>query len=206
VQLFEFKDLLLSFLRWGIGLAIGTTLGVILALIAQIKPISNRLINVIIDFLRAIPIIGLIPLIQINFGVNEFGKIGLISWAVSFPVWISINAALKKRYLDLELIFKGINLSKRDYLVHYVLTRAREGLVTGVELSIGVAWLSVVAAEWIGTYTVGFWSGGLGYKLLLGYELNNWLMLHLNLLVFGLLGFSSSIIWRILFPRKNIIK
>jgi len=53
-------DILLSLLRWSIGLSIGCIIGLIMALLGSYKP-SSFFLKIINDFLRAIPIIGLVP-------------------------------------------------------------------------------------------------------------------------------------------------
>ena len=193
-MLLDSYDIFLSILRWLIGLSIGCFLGLIFAIIGNYK-FTNKPSKVINDFLRAIPIIGLVPVIQMNIGINEFGKIGLIAWAVMFPVWITVRTALSKKYDDSELMLTGANILGFKYFKLYTLPKLFSGFLNGIEIAIGIAWLAVVAGEWVGTYTQGFWSGGLGYKLILGYELNNWQMVHYNLLIFGILGFASAHLW-----------
>lgn len=191
----ELADIGLSLLRWLIGLFIGCTIGLIMAIIGSYKP-SSLVLKIINDFLRAIPIIGLVPVIQMNIGINEYGKIGLIAWAVLFPVWITVRNAIEKKLESSELMLRASKFTETDFFRLFTFPKISGGFLRGVELAIGIAWLAVVAAEWIGTYTQGFWSGGLGYKLVTGYELNNWTTVHLSLLIFGLLGLCSAYLWR----------
>ncbi len=193
----DLNDIALSTLRWSIGLSVGCLAGLIFALVSNYiflkKP--SRILN---DYLRAIPIIGLVPVIQMNIGINEYGKIGLIAWAVLFPVWITVRNSLNVEFENCELMLRSSKKSSYQFFSFYTLPKIFSGFLKGVELAIGIAWLAVVAAEWVGTYTKGFWAGGLGYKLILGYEINNWNMVHMNLLTFGLLGFVSAYSWRFL--------
>jgi len=202
-SLIQFYDIFLSSLRWLIGLSIGCVLGLFFAILGSYK-YSKKPSKIINDFLRAIPIIGLVPVIQMNIGINEFGKIGLIAWAVMFPVWITVRTALNKKFDDSELMLSGANIIGYKYFRLYTFPKLFSGFLNGIEIAIGIAWLAVVAGEWVGTYTQGFWSGGLGYKLILGYELNNWEMVHYNLLIFGILGFTSAHLWR--FIIKTLFK
>jgi len=197
MDIIELKDIELSVLRWFIGLSIGCFLGLFFAILGSFK-FTDKPSKVINDFLRAIPIIGLVPVIQMNIGINEFGKIGLIAWAVMFPVWITVRSALNLKMESSELMLKSANINKLDYFKLFTFPKLFSGFLKGVEIAIGIAWLAVVAGEWVGTYTQGFWSGGLGYKLIVGYELNNWDMVHYNLLIFGVLGFLSAYLWRYL--------
>lgn len=192
----QLTDVGLSTLRWLIGLSIGCLSGLIMALIGSYKP-SSPILKVINDFLRAIPIIGLVPVIQMNIGINEYGKIGLIAWAVIFPVWITVRNAIEKNLQNSDLRLKAAGFVGLKYFQLFVFPKVLGGFLRGVELAIGIAWLAVVAAEWIGTYTQGFWSGGLGYKLVYGYELNNWSTVHISLLLFGVLGLFSAYAWHL---------
>lgn len=197
MEIIQVNDIFLSFLRWSIGLSIGCSVGFLLAVAGNIK-YTNSITRVFVDFLRAVPIIGLVPVIQMNIGINEYGKIGLIAWAVMFPVWITVRSAMDKNLESSTLMLKASNINSWRYFKLFTLPKLFGGFLRGIEIAIGIAWLAVVAAEWIGTYTQGFWAGGLGYKLILGHELNNWNMVHLNLLVFGLLGLSTAYLWRLI--------
>jgi sulfonate transport system permease protein len=189
-------DVILSFLRWSTGLSIGCFLGLIMALLGSYKP-SSFVLKVINDFLRAIPIIGLVPVIQMNIGINEYGKIGLIAWAVIFPVWITVRNAIDKNLENSQLVLHAANIRKYHFFKYFTFPKILGGFLRGIELAIGIAWLAVVAAEWVGTYTMGFWSGGLGYKMLVGYELNDWITVHVSLVLFGVLGLVTAYIWRL---------
>lgn len=193
----ESNDILLSILRWFIGLTLGSILGLFFAICGNIKS-TKFIFKVINDFLRAIPILGLVPVIQMNIGINEYGKIGLIAWAVLFPVWITVRNAIEKKLENSDLVLKAANIKGTKYFKLFTFPKVLGGFLRGVEIAIGIAWLAVVAAEWIGTFTKGFWSGGLGYKLVTGYELNNWLTVHSSLFLFGLLGLITAYLWRII--------
>jgi len=189
-------DLYLSLLRWFLGLSIGCSLGLSFAILGNIKP-TRTIFKLLNDFFRAIPILGLVPVIQMNFGINEYGKIGLIAWAVMFPVWITVRNALEKSLTNTELTMKATNIGKSNYFRYYTFPKVLGGFLRGVEIAIGIAWLAVVAAEWVGTFTQGFWSGGLGYKMVTGYELNNWKTVYNSLLIFGALGVTTAYLWRL---------
>lgn len=97
-------DILLSTLRWFIGLFLGMTIGCILSLISYNIGRWNDRLSLLLDFLRAIPIIGLVPVIQMTIGYGETGKFLLIAWATAFPVWISVDSALKRKSSELEMV------------------------------------------------------------------------------------------------------
>ncbi len=189
-------DIFLSTLRWLIGLCIGSCVGFLIASLGRLRFLNKKYFNSFLDFFRALPIIGLVPIIQMNFGINEYGKIGLIAWGVMFLVWLSVTKAYNKELPDAVLMLKASNVSKTEFKKIYTIPRIMGGLINGIDIGIGIAWLCVVAAELIGTYSQGFWSGGLGYRLFDEYQNNNWLEVHIILAIFGFLGISSALLWR----------
>jgi len=204
----ELYDIFLSLLRWGIGIVIGSAFGLVWALTSFSRTRAFQAMDSLLDFLRALPIIALVPVVQFWFGISEFGKIGLIAWTSFFPVWLQVRSALRRRDIELEVRMTAARLSRRDILYMYHVPRIIGGLNVGVSISIGICWISLVAAELVGTYNQGFWAGGLGYKLFLAFELNNWLTGSLALILFGALGAGTSFCWnnylrQLLFVRRG---
>lgn len=203
-------DVALTCLRWLLGLAGGTALGAVIALIdGAVAAGTRRRWRVVatglrgsLDFLRSIPILAIVPVV-IMLGVKERFKIGLISWAVSFPIWISIRQARSLEMVDAELALAAGGLSRADVFRTYSVPKLLIGLVHGIETAIGIAWISVVAAESFGTFTTGFWAGGLGHKALQAHEANNWSGLVLCLAIFGMLGLGSAVLWRRLLELRS---
>lgn len=193
VVFLDIHDVLVSSLRWIFGVVVGVIAGSGLAAL-----LSNRYaprVVVVSDFLRAVPILGLVPIFQFYFGVNEVAKISLIGWAVMFPVAYGLANALRPLPIDSELFLRSCRLEPYMYRNKILVPRLQDALVRSIKIAIGLAWLVVVASEMIGTYSAGFWSGGLGYKLFVAYEYNrpDWMFVILG--TFGVLGILSSLAW-----------
>ena len=194
-------DVLLTSIRWLLGLTAGTISALLLSLLEflllrqRASAYFSRLLVLAAHFLRALPVIALVPLVQ-YLGVNERWKVALIAWAVTFPIWIAVRQVLATEMIDTELTLVGAQIKERDILLHYQLPKAITGIFRGVEISIGIGWISVVAAEWVGTYTEGFWAGGLGYRIEMAHNYNNWAGMFACLGLFGLLGIATTIAWR----------
>jgi len=204
-------DIALTILRWIAGLGVGVLLGLIIATLQTLVPgeqgskrLNTWLTVAPLDFLRALPIIALVPLVQM-ISISERWKVALIAWAVMFPMYLSMRQARLRSLVDTELALNAAGLSSLDIFRNYKLPKALGGLLKGVEISIGIAWLSVVAAEWVGTFSEGFWAGGLGYKITKAHEANNWSSMLICLALFGLLGTSTAWTWRILFTKERAL-
>lgn len=195
MTLLHITDIELSSLRWLMGFLLGGVLGLALAAIGRIGHSDRRGLAHVLNFLRAIPILGLVPVIQM-VSVNELGKVGLIAWGVMFPVWLSVRAADARSLEDAELRLLGARLDVVQVHRAIVWPKLLGGLIQGLEIGVGIGWLCVVAAESIGTYSIGFWSGGLGYRLILNYQNNSWAGVFLVLACFGALGMITAWIWK----------
>ena len=194
-------DVGVTALRWMAGMTGGTLLALILA-IAEHALEGNRslrmpgaALRLLRDLLRALPVVALVPVVQ-QLGVGEQWKMALIAWAVVFPIWVSVHQALNDPMIDTELALTAAGLNGREFLLSYQVPKAAAGLFRGVEIAIGVGWICVVAAEWVGTYTTGFWAGGLGFRIERAHDENNWLGMFGCLALFGLLGMGTAVAWR----------
>jgi len=206
------KDVLLTTLRWSGGVVLAAIAALILSVVeASVRGalryagLRASPVTVILNFLRALPVIALVPLVQL-IGVDEWWKFGLIAWAAAFPTWVKIRQAWLQQMIDTELALKASGLRRIDIFRSYDLPKAVAGLLEGIEISIGIAWISTVAAEWIGTFSTGFWAGGLGYKVQIAHDANDWGAMLACLGLFGMLGIFSTFLWRnrnFVFRRSN---
>jgi len=202
------KDVLLTTLRWFGGVALGAVVALGVSVFEVLLRAALRKFRltilpftIVFDFLRALPVIALVPLVQM-IGVDEWWKFALIAWAVMFPTQLAIRQSWLEQMTDTELALKASGLRKIDILRNYDLPKAIRGLLRGIEISIGIAWISVVAAEWIGNLRPGFWDGGLGYRVEYANQANNWNGVLACLGLFGVLGVVSTCLWRAFVTRK----
>src|SRR5580698_6355419 len=68
-------SLLASCERWAVGLAIGVTVAVLLAVVTGLSRIGEATLDPILQLLRGIPLLGLIPLFIVWFGIGELPKV-----------------------------------------------------------------------------------------------------------------------------------
>jgi sulfonate transport system permease protein len=193
----EIHDVFISFLRWAVGLALGAAAGLLLSFIATLfRPVREFFLHTA-GFLRALPILGLAPLVSLYFGVGEVAKVSLIAWACAFPVFVSTTGTVSKQMEDLELRMDVLRMLRASRLRHYDSPRVLFGFLNGVEISIGIGWLSVVAAEYmIGTFNTGPFRGGLGRAVFDSFNNHDEGVGMACLLIFGVLGLSTSYLWR----------
>lgn len=142
-------NLLVSFGRATAGLAIGLTLGIVLALFTGLSRAGEAAIDPLIQIKRTIPTLALTPLFIIWFGIGEQPKILLIALATLFPVYLNLFNGI--RGVDVRLIeaARTLGLSRIEVITNIVLPGALPSLLVGLRYSLGVAVLVLVVAEQI---------------------------------------------------------
>ena len=124
-------NILVSFQRAMIGLAIGVVVGVALAVASGLSRIGENLIDANLQILRSLPILALVPLAIVWFGIGEEVKILLVAIAVMFPIYLNTNAAIRgvdQRFVDLA---QTVGLGRTALIRRVILPGALPGFFTG---------------------------------------------------------------------------
>lgn len=177
------------------GLFWGIVVGVTLAVVAGLFQWGEDLIDSNVQLLRTIPIIGLVPLFIIWFGIDEKPKIVMIAVAVTFPVYINTFAAI--RSVDDRLVEAGttVGLGRIGIVRHVLLPGALPGFLTGLRFALVVSWLVLVFSESINAQR------GLGFLLNNARTFNQTDRIVVVLVVYGLIGIVGDGIVRLLERR-----
>ncbi|WP_084437987.1 ABC transporter permease [Niveispirillum irakense] len=138
-----------SLLRVLAGLAIGVAVGAVLALAAGLTRRGEVLVDPPLQMLRTLPLLALVPLFIVWFGIGETPKIGLIALGALFPVYLNLFNGIRSVDAKLVEAARVFGLSRRELIRHVVLPGAAPGFLLGLRYALGVAWLCLVVAEQI---------------------------------------------------------
>jgi sulfonate transport system permease protein len=186
------SNLLISLQRVAEGLALGVAVGVFLAVICGLFRIGEDLLDPVIQAARAVPILGLVPLAIIWFGVGEEPKVILIALGCTFPVYLNTYAAI--RNVDLKLVEAGqtFGLRKWGLVRKIILPGALPGFLVGLRFALVGAWIIDVVAEEINAQS------GLGYLINQAQTTNQLGIMFLCLALYAIFGLLSDAIVRLL--------
>jgi ABC-type nitrate/sulfonate/bicarbonate transport system permease component len=120
----------------------------------------REMIDPVIELTRPLPPLAFIPLLIVWFGIGETPKIVLILIGVLPIMIVSTVAALDSVPREMELCARTLGASRMYALFHVQLRAAVPGIITGMRLSMGGAWTSIVAVEMIAA------TSGIGYLIL----------------------------------------
>lgn len=168
--------------RVGAGFALGGATGILSGVAASYFPTFRRLVDPTLQGLRAIPSLAWVPLFLLWLGIFETSKIALIAVGVFFPVYLGVMAAVlgvDRKMVEVGRIYRlsGLELARR-----ILLPAILPSLVVAMRTGLGLGWMFVVAAEYMGA------SEGIGYLLVDGQQLGKPDQIIAAILVFALLG------------------
>jgi sulfonate transport system permease protein len=189
------EALWVSLQRVAKGLFFGVLAGATLAVLSGLFRWGEALIDTNVQILRTVPIIGLLPLFIIWFGIDETPKIVMIAVAVTFPVYINTFAGI--RSIDERLVEAGttFGLGRWGLVRHVLLPGALPGFLTGLRFALVVAWLVLVFSETINAQR------GLGFLLNNARTFYQTDQIVVVLAVYGLIGIACDAIVRLLERR-----
>jgi sulfonate transport system permease protein len=189
-------NLLVSLGRAGIGLAIGVTVGVLLALFTGLSRVGEVLVDSNVQMLRAMPILALQPLVIVWFGIGEPTKVLLVALAVTFPIYINTHAAIRSVDARLVELATTLGLSRWALIRRVVLPGALPGFLTGLRFATSISWLVLVVAEQINA------TAGIGYLMTQARTVARTDIIVVGLVVYALLGLISDLIVRYIERRS----
>ncbi|OUC02037.1 sulfonate ABC transporter permease [Bacillus thuringiensis serovar medellin] len=184
-----FGHLSISVFRAAAGFFIGGGLGIILGTIVGFSTRSEQYLDPSVQMLRTVPHLAVAPLFVLWFGFGETSKVLLIADGAFFPLYV--NAFLGIRGVDSKLfdVARVLEFSKRKLITKLILPAALPNLLLGARLSLGVAWVSLVVAELMGS------TEGIGYMIMDARQFLNTDIVFFGIIIFAFVGkFSDSLV------------
>jgi len=160
-EIILWEDTGASLRRLALGLGIATVIGLCLGMAVGLLPIFGATFGALIAVLSMIPPMALLPILFIVFGLGDLSKVVLIVFGVA--PFLTRDLALAVGALPREQIVKAQSLGASTWQVaiRVVLPQVMPRLIEAVRLSLGPAFLFLIAAEAIASDV------GLGYRIFL---------------------------------------
>jgi sulfonate transport system permease protein len=165
-------------LGFGFGVAAGTLLG---ALSGYWTPV-RRVIDPTLQALRNIPSIAWVPMFILWFGIFETSKVILIAVGVFFPIYLTLSGAIlgvDRKLVEVGRIFR---FSHRQMITRILLPAALPSYILALRSGLGLGWMFVVAAEFMGA------EAGLGFLLVDGQQTGRPTVILASIVSFAVLG------------------
>ncbi len=172
--------------RVAIGFSTGALAALALGLPAGYFRRVRNLVEPVVEILRPIPPLAMLPLFIVWVGIGEGSKIGFITYATFFPMFLTTVHAVQQ--VDPLLVRAATSLGTRPRQLFFrvILPAALPEILTGVRLAVALAFFVIVISEFIGA------EEGLGYLINDG---RNFFLVPQMLgaaVLLGVLGYASS--------------
>lgn len=185
-----YEHIWVSVRRVGIAFLLATALGVPLGLFLGWSKPFREYVFPVFEMLRPIPILAWVPLAILMFTAAESPVIFLTFLASFFAT--ALNTMLGVESIDESYTRAANCLGANRWQVfrHVIVPGAMPFIFTGLQISVGVAWFSLVAAEMVsGQY-------GLGYVINTSYTTVRYPTIVIGMITLGAVGYVTSAIVR----------
>ncbi len=185
-----YQHILRSFLRVLQAFGLATLLGVPLGLFMGWKKVFKDYTFPLLETLRPIPMLAWVPLAILMWPAREAAIIYLTFLAAFFAT--TLNTLLGVESID-EVYFRAarcLGSKPRHIFFRVVVPGALPFIFTGLQISMGVAWFSLVAGEMLaGEY-------GLGYLIWNSFIMVQYPIIVIAMVTLGFIGWASSALIR----------
>jgi sulfonate transport system permease protein len=170
------------FAGFGLGVVAGTLLGAV----SGYWGLARRLLDPTVQALRAVPSIAWVPLFILWLGIFETSKIALIAAGVFFPVYLGVMGAIMAVDRKIVEVGRTFRLSGPAMIRRILLPAVLPAYVVALRVGLGLGWMFVIAAEFMGA------SEGLGYLVIDGQQLGKPAQILAAIVIFAILGKASD--------------
>jgi nitrate/nitrite transport system permease protein len=151
-------NILNSLYRVGIGFGAAAAVGIPLGFMIGRFQFLNQMMSPIISILRPVSPLAWLPIGLLVLQKAEPASIWVIFISSIWPMVLNTAAGVQRIPQDYTNVARVLNLSEFKVFTKILFPAVLPYVLTGVRLSIGVAWLVIVAAEMLtGGVGIGFW-------------------------------------------------
>jgi taurine transport system permease protein len=179
-----------SLIRVVIGFALGCVFGVPLGFAMGLNGWLRGWFDPIVEFMRPVPPLALIPLIIIWFGIWEQGKISLLFLASLWIMTIAARSGVSGVNITKVHAAYSLGASKSQLLRKVILPNSLPEIFTGARVSMGVCWGTVVAAELVAA------EKGAGKMIIAASKFQFTDIVIVGIIIIGVIGYSIDIVMR----------
>ncbi|WP_395639384.1 ABC transporter permease [Pseudolysinimonas sp.] len=154
-------EILSTLSAWALGLSICIVVAVTLGVILGSSRAAYSASRAIIEFLRPIPSVALIPVAMLLFGKDIEMKVALVIFSAAWPILFNTIYGMHDVDPIAKLTARSFGRGRFSTMLNVSLPSAAPFIFTGIRISASVALIVTVGAEFFGGST-----SGLGYWLL----------------------------------------
>jgi NitT/TauT family transport system permease protein len=191
------EHIAISLFRFATAYALAVSAAVPLGLFLGTCPRCRRAVDPLIQVLRPISPVAWFPLAVLWFGIGNAPAIFIIFLAAFYPVLLATIDAVRQIPAVFLKVAANFGAGRRMTFLRVVIPAAFPGIMVGLHIAVGTAWIHLVAGEMLGAQS------GLGYLIVdaRNFLRTDWILA--GMLVVGLLGLA---IYRAMRAAEGLLK
>ncbi len=190
-----------SLFRVVVGFFFGALVGIPLGYAMGLSNWFRGWFDPIVEFMRPVPPLALIPLVIIWAGIGETGKIILLFLAALWIMAIAARSGVSGVKISKVHAAYSLGASKSQIMRYVIVPNSLPEIFTGARVAMGVCWGTVVAAELVAA------EQGAGMMIMVASKFQNTDIVIMGIILIGIIGFGIDMLmrWaeRILVPWKG---
>ncbi|MEL7165824.1 MAG: ABC transporter permease subunit [Pseudomonadota bacterium] len=195
------QHLFWSLFRVVVGFFFGALVGIPLGYAMGLSNWFRGWFDPIVEFMRPVPPLALIPLVIIWFGIEEDAKIILLFLAALWIMAIAARAGVSGVKISKVHAAYSLGASKWQVMRHVIIPNSLPEIFTGARVAMGVCWGTVVAAELVAA------EKGAGMMIMVASRFNLTDIVITGIILIGVIGYGIDMLmrWgeRLLVPWKG---
>lgn len=182
-------DIVPSMTNLFVGFAIGVLLGLALGVGLALLPLLELMVDPLLQFLRAMPGIAMLPLLLMIVGTGEVSKIALIAYGTFWPVLLNTVDGVKAIALEVRQTARSYRVTRANLLWRVILPGAFAQASIGIRLSLSIALVLMVGSEYYGA------SQGIGHYVMESMQTFRLVDMWSGVILLGAIGYLLTIVY-----------
>ncbi|MBN2631868.1 MAG: ABC transporter permease subunit [Rhodobacteraceae bacterium] len=172
------------------GFVLGSAVGIPLGYAMGLSGWFRGWFDPIVEFMRPVPPLALIPLVIIWFGIWETGKVVLLFLAALWIMVIAARSGVSGVKLSKIHAAYSLGASRAQIMRHVIIPNSLPDLFTGARVAMGVCWGTVVAAELVAAQK------GAGMMIIAASKFQLTDIVVMGIILIGIIGYGIDIAMR----------
>ncbi|MBC7823083.1 MAG: nitrate ABC transporter permease [Candidatus Parcubacteria bacterium] len=178
-----FWQVMSSLQRVAIGYSLAAVVGISLGILVGMNKRVSKSLDPIFQILRTVPPLAWVPIALAALQQNQPAALFVIFITAIWPILINTAVGVQQIPSDYNNVAKVLQLPKSEYFFKILFPAALPYIFTGLRISIGLAWLAIIAAEIVMSGIVG-----IGFFIWNAYQNSQISEIILALVYIGLVG------------------
>ncbi|MCZ2201191.1 nitrate ABC transporter permease [Cylindrospermopsis raciborskii] len=178
-----FWQVFASLQRVAISYTLAAVVGIGLGILIGVNTTMSKALDPLFQLLRTVPPLAWVPISLAALRQNEPAALFVIFITSLWPILINTAVGVKEIPVDYNNVAKVLQLSQKEYFFNVLIPAALPYIFTGLRISIGLAWLAIIAAEIVMSGIVG-----IGFFIWDAYQANKVSEVILALVYIGVVG------------------